>query len=364
VAFDHQIFAQQRLGGISRYFCELLTRLPDEGIREVTIVAPFHVNEHLGFLGQRPDVYGRFVSSRTRGVGRFVATANRVVAPFAWSFRDADVLHETYYSRRTVGRSRARVVTVYDMIHELFPHEQAHSADETARKRAAVDRADHVICISTNTRDDLVRLFGVDPQKTSIVLLGSELANEESGPAIELPPSKPTLLFVGGRRGRKNFQLLLEAFASSKRLREDLEIVAFGGGRFSGDERAAIQKLSITDQVRHDEGDDNRLAAHYRKARLFAYPSRYEGFGIPPLEAMSQGCPVVCSRSSSIPEVVGDAGFYHEPDSLEDLRTALERVAFDDVLRARLKIRGATRANLLSWSRCAAATAEVYRSLR
>jgi glycosyltransferase involved in cell wall biosynthesis len=262
-----------------------------------------------------------------------------------------------------VGRSRARVVTVYDMIHELFPDEMAHAADETARKRLAVERADHVICISTNTRDDLVRLFDVAPEKTSIVLLGSELANEEGDDAVSLSLSKPTVLFVGGRSGRKNFLLLLEAFASSRRLREELDIVAFGGGRFSDKELAAMASLGVTDKVRHDAGDDNRLAAHYRAARLLAYPSKYEGFGIPPLEAMAHQCPVVCARSSSIPEVVGNAGFYHDPNSLEDLRSALERVAFDDVLRARLKARGAERAKLLSWAQCAAGTAAVYRRL-
>jgi glycosyltransferase involved in cell wall biosynthesis len=363
VVFDHQIFSRQRIGGISRYFCELLARLPSSGVADVSVLAPLHLNEHLGSMGTQRAVRGWFVRSHLRGTGRIVPLCNRVAAPAMWAGQKVDIAHETYYSFQSIGRSKVRVITVYDMMHELFPDELANAVDETLRKRAAVDRADHIICISANTRDDLVNLFDVDPARTTVVHLGSELNARDAKSDAPLRFTRPALLFVGGRNHYKNFRLLVEAYASSRMLRNELDLVAFGSGPFSMDERGLINRLGVNDKVHHDRGDDARLAARYRAARLFVYPSRYEGFGIPPLEAMSQSCPVVCSRAASIPEVVGDAGVYFDPSSIDSLRDALERVAFDEPLRADLRSHGLLRAQFMSWDRCAAGTADVYRAL-
>jgi glycosyltransferase involved in cell wall biosynthesis len=248
------------------------------------------------------------------------------------------------------------------MIHELFADEFADAKRAAKAKRAAVNRADHIICVSENTRQDLVRVYGVDPARTSVVHLGSSM--DLGAPADEAlsGSTAPSLLYVGHRRGYKNFHAVLQAYADSATLR-DFELVAFGGPRPTPDERKEIDRLGLGDRVRFEAGSDQKLAAHYRRATVFVYPSKYEGFGIPPLEAMNYGCPVVCSDRASIPEVVGDAGVYFDPDDVEDLRAKLERVATSDELQADLRARGQARLTAFSWDRCAAATAQIYRDV-
>lgn len=360
VAFDHQIFAFQRYGGVSRYFVELASRLPAHGVAEVSIVAPLYVNRYLTADSARRFTRGRYVPDTFKDTSRVIGVVNRFAVPIALRKLNPDIVHETYYALNPVGKARRRVVTVYDMIHELFPDEFPDAAQATAAKRAAVERADHVICISENTRRDLVRLFGIDPARTSVVHLGYSVDPEPAGE--HEPTDRPSLLYVGNRHGYKNFQALLQAFASSPLLRE-FDLVAFGGKPALPDELNEIERLGVADRVRFESGPDRELATRYRSATAFIYPSKYEGFGIPPLEAMSYGCPVVCSDAGPIPEVVGDAGAYFEPNSVDDLRATLERVVTSDELRTDLRARGHARLASFSWDDCAAATARIYRDI-
>jgi len=364
VAFDHQIFAMQRYGGVSRYFFELASRLTAHGVSEVSVVAPLYINNYLAADSARRFTRGRYANGPPytfRGIS-VVPVVNRLAAPLALRGANPDIVHETYFAIKPVGRARRRAVTVYDMIHELFAEEFPDAAQVTAAKRAAVNRADHVICISENTQRDLVRLFGIDPARTSVVHLGYSMTTEKNAAKEDVGARRPSLLYVGHRGGYKNFKTLLQAYGNSSILRE-FELIAFGGAPLSPDEQNEIRRLAITDRVRFESGTDRELAARYRAAAAFIYPSMYEGFGIPPLEAMSHGCPVVCSDAGSIPEVVGDAGAYFDPNNVEDLRTALEHVATTETLQADLRRRGYARLNAFSWDRCAAATAQIYREI-
>lgn len=362
VAFDHQIFSMQRYGGVSRYFVELASRLPSDMVSEVSVVAPVYINNYLRANSARSFTHGRYLSLDSKAVQRVAGLANRLAAPLAWSNINADLIHETYYTLKPVGRAHRRVVTVYDMIHELFMPEAKHAI---AAKRAAINRADHIICISETTRGDLVRLYNVDQARTSVVHLGYSLTigtdrtNRES---LSSCGQRPSLLYVGRREGHKNFGTLLKAFGSSPILRE-FDLIAFGGPPCLPNESEEIKRFGISDRVRFESGSDRDLAERYRAAAAFVYPSMYEGFGIPPLEAMSHGCPVVCSNAGAIPEVVGDAGIYFDPNSSDDLRSSLEQVATNEGLQANLRIRGHKRISAFSWDRCAEETARIYREI-
>ncbi|WP_077081412.1 glycosyltransferase family 4 protein [Mycobacterium numidiamassiliense] len=361
VAFDHQIFSFQRYGGVSRYFFELANRLPAYGASEVSVVAPLYVNKYLTQDSARFATRGKHVPYTFGGLP-VVSAVNRLLAPLAWRGANPDIVHETYYAAKPVGRGRRRVVTVYDMIHELFSAEFPDAAQVTAAKRAAVDRADHVICISENTQRDLVRIYGIAAKRTSVVHLGHSITTETNRPTEECGKLRPSLLYVGNRRGYKNFSTLLKAYASSPTLRE-FELTAFGGHPLLPDEQKEICALGIADRVRYESGSDQELAERYRAAAAFVCPSMYEGFGLPPLEAMNYGCPVVCSNGGSIPEVVGDAGVYFDPKSPEDLRTTLERVVTTPELRSDLRERGYARIGTFSWDKCAEETARIYREI-
>jgi glycosyltransferase involved in cell wall biosynthesis len=250
------------------------------------------------------------------------------------------------------------------MIHERFP-ENFSIADPTRReKAAAVSRADHVICISGQTRKDLVEFLDVPPEKTSVVHLGFALTPPGMRPPEHETSDRPYLLYVGNRSGYKNFDGLLRAYASSPFLQANFDLVCFGGGEFNARERDAIEKLgSAAPRVRQVRGDDSVLSSFYRQARAFVYPSRYEGFGIPPLEAMSFGCPVACSNISSIPEVVGDAAEMFDPSDADSMREAIERIVTDEARCAELIARGRKRLDVFSWKRCAEQTLDIYRRI-
>lgn len=364
IVYDHQIFSWQAYGGISRYFYEISKRIGERSLGKVEIFAPLYVNRYIS--NQNKVVVKGVRASRGGWAAKRIdgSLARILLKPR----RDIDILHETYYSvNNHCPRDAKRVVTVYDMIHERFSH-QFPSRDRTSLAKAkAVRRADHVICISESTRQDLVEIHRVPENKTSVVHLGYSLADDD---ITHVPQSLASafrgayLLYVGQRAGYKNFSGLLKAYASSPLLRQEFALVCFGGGAFTQQEQALMKGLRLSSQqIFQLSGADSVLAALYSSASAFVYPSLYEGFGIPPLEAMSFGCPVVCANTSSIPEVVGGAAEMFDPNDVEDIRNAIERVVVSDEHANSLIARGRERIKLFSWDRCAEATLAVYRKV-
>jgi glycosyltransferase involved in cell wall biosynthesis len=358
VVYDHQAFTMQRYGGISRYFVELARALNRVHGFSSSIAAPLHQNEYLRHSGLRGPHC--FAGASFRGADRMRALVNRRMLPLVLNLLGADLVHATYYWPTTRRRGNPLVLTVYDMIHELMPGTDHMTA---GLKRRAVEEADHVLCISTQTQSDLVRILGVAPAKTSVTHLAHSMPvvrPEELG-ASGLG-ERPFILYVGLRGGYKNFGSLLLAFASSAVLKHDFDILCFGGGSLSAAERDTARAIGLNDkQLRHVSGDDSALAQAYTQAQAFVYPSLYEGFGIPPLEAMARGCPVICSDRSSIPEVVGDAAELFDPTDEESIRRSLEAVCLDPVRQKNLRQAGLQRQALYSWERCARETGQVYR---
>ena len=369
IVFDAQIFCAQRFGGISRYFASLTRELAEMDGFVPRIVAPLHVNNYAAHL-PRALVVGRKVEwlGKARvAVGAMSCLLGELVQ---YKLRP-DIVHRTYYyPQPRLPRSSRTIVSVYDMTYERFP-QHFRTDDPVPRwKQAAVKRADHVVCISENTRRDVLELCDIAPERVSVTYLGYDslatlLVQEDRAAARESlgGSNRPYLLYVGSRSGCKNFPALLRAFAGSHRLRQDFTLVCFGGGDFTAEEATLIGKLGAFQCVRHASGGDAALARAYRGAELFVYPSLYEGFGIPPLEAMSLDCPVACSNSSSLPEVVGEAAATFEPTDEDAIRDTLERTLESSTRRQELVALGRIRKNLFSWRRCALETAQIYRSL-
>lgn len=365
IAFDSQIFTMQEYGGISRYICSLAQQLNTHHDVEAKIFAPLHINAYADTLPSSL-AYGVKVP-RIRNTGRIVHAASQLLSRVAISRFKPQFVHETYYAARSVApKGTKKVVTVYDMIHERLP-DMFPKYDQTSKlKREAVLRADHVICISENTKQDLLELVPVSPEKISVVYLGfDQLMSIDEKPNLKDSIVKlPYLLFVGGRGYYKNFNGLLQAYANSSWIMQNYRIVCVGDGKLRADELKLMSTLGISEwQVEQVNANDTLLAQLYKYAAAFVYPSKYEGFGIPPLEAMSMGCPVICSNSSSIPEVVGDAGEYFDPDKIDSMRVAIECVLQDKDLREILVKKGIERCKFFSWKQCASETLAIYRSI-
>ncbi|MEY2702312.1 MAG: hypothetical protein RLY43_945, partial [Bacteroidota bacterium] len=176
---------------------------------------------------------------------------------------------------------------------------------------------------------------------------------------------KPYILFVGDRGGYKNFNNLVLAYSKSKFLKNNFSLVVFGGGEFNSDELNLLNdnKLVINDNVHIYNGTDESLAFLYKNALCMVYPSMYEGFGLPLLEAMSMGCPVVASNTSCIPEIVGNAAYLFNPYSLDDIEDSLNKVIDGEFLRAQLISNGYIRLENFSWEKCGRETFQCYKKI-
>jgi glycosyltransferase involved in cell wall biosynthesis len=255
------------------------------------------------------------------------------------------------------------VVTALDAIPALFPHWFTQAMGLRLRRwlRRGVLAADALITISNRTADDLRRLFPGLSTPVYPVLLGSFLDAAAAGPAAAGPPY---LLCVGTLEPRKNLARAIEAYALLARARPDLPRLVVVGGQGWGDVNLVqlAAQHGVADRVELAGFlSDADLGALYAGAELLIYPSLYEGFGFPVLEAMSMGCPVVTSCSSSLPEVGGAAALYADPADPAAIARAVARILDDAALAARLRADGLRRARMFTWQRCARETVAVYR---
>jgi len=175
----------------------------------------------------------------------------------------------------------------------------------------------------------------------------------------------PFLLYVGQRGKYKNFINLLKAYNLSKNLKKDFKLVCFGGGKFTKEEHELFKKDNLnTNNLFQLDGDDNKLLSLYRGASAFIYPSIIEGLGLPPLEAMLQGCPVITSNHPAILEAVDVAAETFDPFDLEDIKQKIEKVLYDKIYKEALIKKGFKQSKLFTWNKCASETLEVYNKIQ
>jgi glycosyltransferase involved in cell wall biosynthesis len=278
----------------------------------------------------------------------------------------ADVLHMTTYITPPLPFTPT-VVTVHDLSYLVYP--QAFSPRVrtvlTTLVPLSVRRAARVIAVSEHTKKDLIRFYGLAPEKIAVTPLAPGPAFVEMPQAADaqLPPgvTEPFLLAVGNLEPRKNLIRLLEAFSLIVREGFEGQLVLVGKG--SGAESILTKarqhgvesKIVLTGYV-----TERDLVLLYNRARVFVYPSLYEGFGLPPIEAMACGCPVVASSTSVLPETLGDAAILVDPESVDDIVRGMGAVLSTDGLALSLKQKGIERARSFTWHETAARTRSVY----
>ncbi len=363
VLFDYQVFCWQQYGGISRYIYEIATRLARIDNLDVKILAFAHLNS---YLKQCPSglVTGLYIPAIPKTFNLRIQF-NLWLSKLYLSVNPPDIVHQTYYSRFKTVNDRSRVVlTVHDMIHEKFQHFFPGKEDISETKIKAIKRADRVICVSSSTKNDLVGILEIDPHKITVIPHGFSVLPQSSNSNIQSYSNRPYILYVGQRQKHKNFLTLLQAYASSEQLKKTVNLVCFGGNPISSEEYDMIHQLGIPgSQIIYLTGDDQKLSELYRHASAFVFPSLYEGFGMPVLEAMALDCPVVCSNTSSLPEVAGNAAEFFDPYSKESIANALERVLFLSGRRTTLIQLGKQQIKKFSWDKCAERTYAVYSEL-
>lgn len=358
VRFSHDIFRLEERGGVSRYFAELHRGLLERG-HDSTIAALLHINRSLDGLphvhGLRvPDVRPRLLRQAvTKFVDVGAASVPLHVSP------PPDIFHHTYFSGRA-GRGRAQVVTVYDMLHERFPEDFDRRDRSAALKQVACRQADLVLAISETTRTEVIERLGLSSDRVITTPLGVRKL------AMTLEPTslpEPFLLYVGSRKRRyKNFSRFLEAMARPA-VDSGLSLVCFGGGPITTGEMGLIVDLGLRGRVEVRGGGDAQLAQAYARATALVYPSLYEGFGLPPLEAMVMGCPVLAAAGGAITETVGEAALLVDPVEVDSIAYGIAEIASDEVLRQRLVAAGHERADQFAWSHTVETTVVAYQSV-
>ena len=318
-----------------------------------TLRAPVPPNAHICWF----DLQGRGKISRAQRA----ATAAAYVLWMA--LIDCDVMFgANYFLPRLLGAiARRRVITIHDLTYKRFPDllqkETLHNLEAHMMREIAL--ADAVICVSESTRDDLLRYYEVDPSRVVTIHSGVSVPS-----ALCPVPSLPSryILFVSTVEPRKNLRVLLDAFESLKRRGAyDGALVVVGKVGWKSED--LVPRLTGRDVHHLDYLPPDALASVYSNAEIFVFPSIYEGFGFPLLEAMAYGVPSIAARSSSLPEVGGDAALYFDPKSSRELEAAIERLTSDPALREELIARGKKRVEGFRWSATAERTLTVLRKV-
>lgn len=280
-----------------------------------------------------------------------------------------ETVHYTnqHFGRISICAGLPFIVTVHDLERICFPFSGQEPLEEASLKidAAAIRKADHIVSVSENTKKDLMRYLKIPEEKITVVYNGVD--HSVFKPNTQAVASFPYILYVGSERPRKNLERLLEAFVLLKKSSDfaDLKLIKVGSpGRSAAFRQTTLQKikeLGLDGEVIFvDQITDERLVEYYSSARVLVYPSLYEGFGLPVLEAMACGCPVITSNVSSLPEVAGDAAFLVNPYDIRDICGAIARLLTDNRLRDELIARGKVRSRIFSWAKTAEETLNVY----
>lgn len=380
ILYDYQAFEMQKFGGISRYFFEILKGLNYSSSDEWSLPVKYTTNSYLttlpGYEGLSgiPDPYKEFFRGKTfKGKARLYAIKNNFSpAPDLSKYNQSlsvseiqkgafDLFHPTYYDNYFLPfiKKKPYVITVYDMIHEMYP--EYFLKDETLlNKRKILENASMIISISHNTKKDLIRFFGIPEDRIEVIYLANSLnqGNDQKLVDIDNLPEK-YLLFVGNRVIYKNFYFFLQSILPVLQQDSSIHIVCTGL-EFDEDEIRYFKHLNLYERMHQYYVDDRTLCTLYKKAQAFVFPSLYEGFGLPVLEAFSCGCPVLVSNSSSLPEVAGDAALYFDPKDPLSINDALIKILYDPQLRKELVSKGFKQLSLFSWNKMYQETMQVY----
>lgn len=375
VLFDYQAFLMQKYGGVSRCFAELIPFLSSNihwtiGIKQSENIYLTKNKLVSDIESIKLSFETFFPSINFRGKGRIYKLSEKVFRlPSALRLNKkesidllksgvVDIFHPTYYDDYFLAyiKDTPWVLTIHDMIPELFGMDEW----QVEKKKKLASLASHIVAVSENTKKDIIKILGIPEEKISVVYHANSLTIPEN---VIAGYNYPYLLYVGSRVCTyKNFFYFLNEVAGVLKEYKDLRLICTGSP-FTNEEHYLLNKLQISSQVIHKYASDDELYNLYHHALAFIYPSSYEGFGIPILEAFFADCPVVLNNASCFPEIAKDAALYFEATE-GSLRSVLERVInLSEDERQVLVEKGRKRLSSFSWEESAKQLESVYIAL-
>lgn len=367
--FDTQVFDWQINGGISRYFVELMNRLEGNPEIEILFSCTHSYNTYLQgtkWLKHKP----KFMKTNFKGKLSLVKKVNQVVnRNFSNQLlrqKGQDLFHPTYYDPYFLNQIAEKpfILTVYDLTIEKFNDKTSLTKQVLAWKKELISKAHHIIAISENTKNDIISYYNIEPNKiTTIYLAGGFDFDVKNKKLVDEELSTDYILYVGSRSGYKNFDTFLIEISNLLQ-KYNLKLIVAGGGQLNAAEMVLINSLNINQKVElHPQVSDQQLASLYKEAMVFVFPSLYEGFGIPVLEAMQCGCPTLLSNNSSLPEVGSKAAVYFDPFLKGNLGKKLEEIVLDKSLRDKMRVSGLEQSLKFNWQNTADKHLEVYKKV-
>ena len=351
--YDTYIYKLQKAGGINRYICEIISRLP----------ASVHP-----FIFEKID--SNIFAPQNNALKFFWLPKQLSLSPtlLRKRLRSMDLIHPSYYHltppltwENIPGKV---VITVHDFIMARFADRWPKSSRVISCQTAAIQRADHIICVSQATHADLLERFPESASRSSVIPRASSLPLPP--PLAKNPYQQRYFMYVGARTFYKNFHLSLQTFARLKKKYADIRL-AVVGGPWNGEEQQQMNELGVSDSVDlFEHPEDSTLGVLYQYAVALFYPSEFEGFGLPPLEAMQMGTPVIALKTSSLPEVIGPGGILIEPHEASPmvLAEAAASLLDSEEERHQLSLQALQQASLFSWDRTMKKTLQVYQKFQ
>lgn len=347
VVYDYQAYLMQNYGGVSRYIYEVSSRM-----HQFAKVKIFAVGSH-NYYYTKVD----FPYKLNKYFRKILTVLNKaLVGLYCWLNPDA-IIHSTFYDPYILKLKNKKVITIHDMIHEKVMYNEQFAIEEAKRKKECIYGADRLIAISNKTKDDILSLYPDIPEdKITVIYHGNSLKKNDSINFIR--PHFEYFLFVGNRDGYKNFKTLLASYNRILADNHDIKLVCIGGGSFNEDEIDFIRKNSLQDDIIHIRASDDELYYYYHYAKAFIFPSLYEGFGIPILEAFYAETPVILNDNPCFREIAQDCAAFFKDE--KDLYSQMCRILKDYTYRDLLIRNGKCREKEFNWDRTAALTSEVY----
>jgi len=350
IFFDNSIFLHQKNGGISKYIFNLNHKLNDKDINS-KIFSPITINDNL----KRSKKVIYFV--KFNRIPKFCRKLFFMINNFLWKFYlmyyKPNLVHFSYYNNHINNFLNVPyILTVYDLIHERLRLKNY----EFSKKKLLIG-AKHIICISNFTKKELIRKYRISKNKISVIYLGLNISKKKL-----IYPKKKIILYVGERGRYKNFINFIYAYSKSS-IKNEFKIVCFGGEIISENEKKIFKRYNMQDNVVQEFGDDAKLYKYYQNASLFVTVSLIEGFGLTPLEAMSLGCPVLCSDIQVFREIFGNSCEYVNPKNEHDIKKKIEIILSSKNKQKKLINSGYKLAKKYSWDKCALQTSNLYQKI-
>lgn len=355
VLFDHQLFSYQRYGGASKYFAELLANMPRDCWETTTV---FSNNQYVKDL-ELFETKHLFPNKHFRGQGRLMHELNKPHSKRILRQQNFDVFHQTHFETYCLKalKDKPMVTTFHDInFSNINSNPKIVHYQEISLKRA-----NKIIAISENTKKDLLSVFNIPEEKVTVIYHGIERTDLTQLKKERVFEFK-YILYVGVRCANKNWDNFIKAFALFAQKVKDINLVCTGKG-FNQFEKDNLVSLGIYNRVVNCSATEEQMKRLYRDCEFYIFPSIYEGFGMPLLEAMDCHAPITCANASCFPEIARDAALYFDPNSVDDMVAAMQKLLNDLTLRNELVNKGNSRVQDFSWKKCADMHMEVYRSL-